>query len=398
MHRYYYGLDAVRFFSAFAVCLFHLGFYVWASEYSSISVIFAGAAKFEALTPFAWMGWVGVQIFFVISGFVIANSANGATPFAFLRSRLTRLWPAAWICATLTLIVRLMAGETFLPALDIDYLRSLVLWPRGAWIDGVYWSLAVEIAFYALVFCLLLSANFRRLPLMAWVLSLVSGAYVTLAMLKQLGLAAPGSWFDTLAGYAELVPLRHGAYFAIGIWLWMLSNKSLPRSAWVGLGLAFVCGVVEIEMRALELQNFEASIAVGQLLIAPVIVWLVAVGVIIASTRRPEAFEPRTDAGRGRLRLAGKVTYPLYLVHSAVGAATMRWLIVSGMPAYLALLASIAFVLLIATLVAVYGEPAVRKPLALGLDALGTAGSRMKGLRLLFRRSDAIPLKQSSPN
>lgn len=395
MHRYYYGLDGVRFFSAFAVCIFHLGFYVWASEYSSISVIFAGAAKFDELTPVAWMGWVGVQIFFVISGFVIANSANGATPFAFLRSRLIRLWPAAWICATVTLIVRLMAGENFLPTLDIEYLRSLLLWPRGPWIEGAYWSLAVEIAFYALVFCLLLTANFRRLPLMAWGLTLVSGAYVTVAMLKQLGLAAPGSWFDALSGYAELVPLRHGVFFAIGIWLWMLSNKSLPRSAWMGLGLAFVFGIVEIEMRALEVRNFEAPIAAGQMLVAPVIVWLVAVGVIIACTRNPEMFEPRTEAGRGRMKLAGKVTYPLYLVHSAAGAATMRWLIVSGMPPYLALLASIAFVLGIATLVAVYGEPAVRKPLAMGLDALGNAGARVKGLALLFRRADAIPLKQS---
>ncbi len=100
MHRYYSGLDAIRFFSAMAVVAFHLGFYVWASEYSSVSMIFAAAAKFEALTPVAWMGWVGVQIFFVISGLVIANSANGAAPFSFLRSRLIRLWPAAWVCAS----------------------------------------------------------------------------------------------------------------------------------------------------------------------------------------------------------------------------------------------------------------------------------------------------------
>lgn len=395
MHRYYYGLDGIRFFSAFAVVTFHLGFYCWASEYSSISSIFAGAAKFEALTPVAWMGWVGVQIFFVISGFVIANSANGATPFGFLRSRLIRLWPAAWICASVTLIVRLMTGENFLPSLDIEYLRSLVLWPRGAWIDGAYWSLAVEIGFYALVFCLLLTANFRRLPLLAWGLTLVSGAYLSVAMLKQMGVIAPGGWFDVIAGHAELFPLRHGVFFSIGIWLWMLSNRSLPGSAWPGLGLAFAFGILEIEMRAMEMQTFEATIAAAQPLIAPVIVWLIAVGVIIACTRRPEMFTPRTETGRARLKLAGKVTYPLYLVHSAAGAATMRWLIVSGMPPYLALLASIATVLGIATLVAVYGEPLVRKPLAMALSALEGAGSRVKGLALLFRRADVIPLKQS---
>ena len=124
----------------------------------------------------------------------------------------------------------------------------------------------------------------------------------------------------------------------MGIWLWMLANKSLPRSAWVGLGAAFAFGILEIEMRAMEMQTFEAPIAASQPLIAPVIVWLIAVGIIIACTRWPEIFTPRAEAGRSRLKLAGKVTYPLYLVHSAAGATTMRWLIVSGMPPYLALL------------------------------------------------------------
>ncbi len=292
-------------------------------------------------------------------------------------------------------IVRLMAGETFPPTLDIEYLRSLVLWPRGTWIDGAYWSLAVEIGFYALVFCLLLTANFWRLPLMAWALTLVSGAYLTIAMLKQMGMAASGGWFEAIAEQAEPFSLRHGVFFSIGIWLWMLSNRSLPRNAWVGLVLAFAFGILEIELRAIDLQTFEAPIAAIQPLIAPVIVWLTAVGVIIACTRMPEMFMPCTEANRARLKLAGKVTYPLYLVHGAAGATTMRWLIVSGIPPYLALLASIAIVLGIATLVAVYAEPLARKPLAKALDALCKAGARVKGLALLFRRADAIPMKQS---
>lgn len=393
MHRYYYGLDAIRFFSAFAVVVFHLGFYVWASEFSSISTLFGAVATFEAMTPVAWMGWVGVQIFFVISGFVIANSANGATPFGFLGSRLTRLWPAAWICATLTLIVRLVAGENFLPTLDLSYLRSLILWPRGEWIDGVYWSLAVEIVFYALVFCLLLTSNFRRLPMLAWVLMAVSASYLSLVLLKQSAAIAPGGWFDAVKSVAELFPLRHGVFFAIGIWLWMLSNKSLPRSAWIGLAIAGVFGIAEIEMRALEMQVVEAQVSAGQPLIAPVVVWLIAVGVIVACTRRPDLFTPASEAARGRLKLVGKVTYPLYLVHSAVGAATMRALIEGGIPPYLALIAAVAIVLGIAALVAVYGEPATRKPLRLMLSAIERAASGVKSLGPLFRPTEPIPVK-----
>ena len=392
MHRYYHGLDAVRFFSACAVCVFHLGFYAWAAEYSSMERIFAHAATFDLLMPVAWMGWIGVQIFFVISGFVIANSANGATPFGFLRSRLLRLWPAAWICATITLLVRMMSGETF-GELDSAWLRSISLWPKGEWIDGVYWSLAIEIVFYGLVFLLLLTRNFRRLPAMAWVMTLVSAVFITMSWLDRSGLAAQGPWFHALAAQAELLPLRHGIFFAVGIWLWMLSNRSLSGVHWIGLSLAAVFGLAEIELRAWEMETIEAPVSFGQLLFAPAIVWLLAVAFIAMSTQQPDRFAPRTEAGKTRLKLIGKVTYPLYLVHSIVGAAAIATLVASGVPPYLALAMAIALVIGIAALVAFYGEALAARPLKALLDAAGNAGARLKPLSLLFRKADAIPVK-----
>jgi len=394
MHRYYYGLDAVRFFSACAVCLFHLGFYAWAAEYSSMERIFADAATFDLLTPIAWMGWIGVQIFFVISGFVIANSANGATPFSFLRSRLLRLWPAAWICATITLVIRMMSGESF-GDLDTAWLRSVSLWPKGDWIDGVYWSLAIEIAFYGLVFLLLLTRTFRRLPALAWALTLVSAAFITLACLDRTGVATQGSWFQAVAAQAELLPLRHGIFFGIGIWLWMLSNKSLSGIHWIGLAIATPFGLAEIELRAWELQTFEAPAALGQWIATPAAVWLLAVAFIAICTQQPARFTPGTEATQRRLKLVGKITYPLYLVHSIVGAATMAWLIHAGVPAWIALFLAITAVLGIATMVALHGESLAARPLKAVLDAAGKAGARMKPLGLLFRQSDAIPVKQT---
>ncbi len=395
MHRYYHGLDAVRFFSACAVCVFHLGFYAWAAEYSSMERIFADVATFDFLTPIAWMGWIGVQIFFVISGFVIANSANGATPFGFLRSRLLRLWPAAWICATITLLVRMAWGEDFFTQLDGAWYHSILLWPKGEWIDGVYWSLAIEIVFYGLVFLLLLTRTFRRLPAMAWVMTLVSAAFITMSWLDTSGIAAQGAWFHAIAEQAELLPLRHGVYFAVGIWLWMLSNRSLSGFHWIGLCLAAVFGIAEIELRAWEMQAVEAPESSGQLLFAPALVWLLAVAFIAACTLRPDRFAPRTDAGKHHLKLLGKITYPLYLVHSIVGAATIAWLVSFGVPPYLALVVAIALVIGLAALVALHGEPLAARPLKALLDTAGNAGARLKPLGLLFRKADAIPVKSA---
>jgi peptidoglycan/LPS O-acetylase OafA/YrhL len=58
-----------------------------------------------AFGPRFHFGWVGVEIFFVISGFVIAFTAEGASSRAFLRSRVLRLVPGPWICATIALVL-----------------------------------------------------------------------------------------------------------------------------------------------------------------------------------------------------------------------------------------------------------------------------------------------------
>ncbi|MBS0250746.1 MAG: acyltransferase family protein, partial [Proteobacteria bacterium] len=82
MRAHIYPLDAVRFFAALCVMLFHLGFYDWASTNSVVGQMFANSTSFPQAAPYTSFGWVGVEIFFVISGFVIANSANNSSPIA----------------------------------------------------------------------------------------------------------------------------------------------------------------------------------------------------------------------------------------------------------------------------------------------------------------------------
>src|SRR5579871_1921838 len=58
-NRYFYGLDGARFFAALSVCVFHLGFYVWAANNTTLANAFAHSASFTTLTPVVWPGWVG---------------------------------------------------------------------------------------------------------------------------------------------------------------------------------------------------------------------------------------------------------------------------------------------------------------------------------------------------
>ena len=91
-HDYLPGLDLVRFLSAVSVAAFHLT----RRNYGD-----------PTLMPF---GWVGVEVFFVISGLVIANSAGGATPSSFAANRFLRLYPGAWCSAAITLGIPFLAG------------------------------------------------------------------------------------------------------------------------------------------------------------------------------------------------------------------------------------------------------------------------------------------------
>ena len=127
--RNYFGLDLVRFGAALMVALYHLAFWDWLPERSPTPPI-APVSIFSA-------GWVGVEIFFVLSGFVIALSAQGKTVGQFITGRAARLYPAAWMCATISFIV--LHHTQLLP----DYFRSIALSPIGPWIDGAYWTLGV---------------------------------------------------------------------------------------------------------------------------------------------------------------------------------------------------------------------------------------------------------------
>ena len=89
------------------------------------------AASFPEIDWLTRSGWVGVEVFFVISGFVIAYSASEKDAARFFRSRLLRLAPAAWSCATITLAVAVLAGVLNVASARIAYIKSMTFFPYG---------------------------------------------------------------------------------------------------------------------------------------------------------------------------------------------------------------------------------------------------------------------------
>ncbi|MGO9430666.1 acyltransferase family protein [Rhodoblastus sp.] len=359
------GVDLLRFAAAFMVMLFHLGFWGCAAPHSRTNSLLQVHACFPKLAPFASAGWIGVEIFFVISGFVITWSAQNASPLQFVASRILRLAPAAWICATLTACVALAFTGVEMRDISRGYLRTLAFYPTAPWIDDAYWTLGVEIAFYMVVAAVL---AFGRRAWITAVVGAIGAASASFWILRAaVGTSGPSSFLAFLnvaatSRYTELALLQHGCFFCIGAILCASMGDCLSRPV---LALALFCGVggaLEIVASAAS----KSSIAGADLSVAtPLAIWALAMLAIVASIRLGRNAE-RPSLSRWARRI-GLMTYPLYLLHSLIGSIAIQTLIYSGVSDAPALVLSMALAVALALVVSEVLEPAARGALARGL-------------------------------
>ena len=252
------GLDLVRFTAACLVVMHHLGFWIWANAAQS-QASGLNALSYRWLGPFAAPGWIGVEIFFVLSGFVIAYSAQKGSALDFVRSRVVRLYPGAWVCSSLTVLACLLLASDSLRSLLRPWMASALLLPRSTWVDSVYWTLGLEMVFYGIVLALLLMHRLRWLGAVMSVLGLVCSALWAFSFFVERGwLAGPTARHlahQFLFGrLATVLLLQHGCFFAIGVLLWLclLRRPTGPRI--VALAICCVGGALEIRTHAASLQ------------------------------------------------------------------------------------------------------------------------------------------------
>lgn len=343
------GLDLIRFAAAFMVMAFHL----------CDGTVFQGLAA---------AGWVGVEVFFVLSGFVIAYTAAGSSAGRFARSRLVRLMPGAWICASATAAMFLICGGR--PDLGQRYLNALILWPTGPWVDGCYWTLPVEVVFYGVIFVTLALGAFRRIEAVAAALAIASTAYLC-ALLVALRLHL-GVW-HLPDGLMRLTLLPYGCYFALGIALWL---TFFDRPTWgrMAIGaIATVGGAVQI---VLACRTFSATAPIA----VPEAVWLLAIAGIAASAWKADAITARIGAFAPLARRIGLATYPLYLLHDDLGLAISRALTRAwGHPTACVVL-TMALCVLAALAVAAWMEPPLQNRLRSALAGAISSASPPKRL------------------
>lgn len=155
----YESIQIGRAFAAFIVILLH-----------SISVSQDIASSGLGLPRWLSTGYAGVDVFFVISGFIIAlvTDREGCTAGPFLERRLLRIVPFYWLFTCIWFCFAVMDGDN---NAQRSLVASLLVLPvRETPVLAVGWTLQQEFVFYAIVALLL---ALRRIGWLPWTLALL---------------------------------------------------------------------------------------------------------------------------------------------------------------------------------------------------------------------------------
>ncbi|PTE00026.1 acyltransferase family protein [Pandoraea apista] len=193
------GIEILRFFSAFAVLIWHYQHFFFQPATASIDVARTGQPLYALLHPFYDYGWLGVNVFWTISGFIFFNryltkiATRRVSGGLFFLNRFSRLYPLH--------IVTLVA----VAALQLYYVRenhAFFVYPyntpydffvnvifASGWLtpytdsfNGPVWSVSTEIVIY---FAFFLLARFFRIGLVSTLSLMVLSAVAGLLLIHQ---------------------------------------------------------------------------------------------------------------------------------------------------------------------------------------------------------------------
>jgi len=289
-------IDLLRFCAAMAVVFHHYAFRGYAADAMSVM-------PYPWLAPAAKYGYLGVELFFMISGFVILMTASSGSLKGFLISRFVRLYPAFWACCTITFIVTLAIGAPRFVASWSQYLVNMTM-TSGFFgvpdMDGSYWSLFVEMKFYGMVAVVLLLRRIRYAEplLVLWLVASVAQEFVSLGRLR--------SWLI----------LDYSAFFIAGAACFLVWSEGLTTTR-VGMIAGSWALSVWQSLKALPGVEKHYSTTTNGYLVAGMVTAFFAV-MFLVSTRRTGAI------GRYRWTAVGAMTYPLYLLHQHIGFAVFN--------------------------------------------------------------------------
>ena len=317
------ALDGVRGLAIALVMLRHLSLLSWfRTSPSSADRVVAGVTG---------AGWIGVDLFFVLSGFLITgillNERDRPAPVIakfgkFYWRRVLRIVPLYYTaCAFLFFVLPILPYFRVQPEIAALHRSAMWYWTYTVNIlevlhggaatpfnTGHFWSLAVEEQFY-LVWPFVVLAVSRKTLLRIVTVLLVAGPLVRLACLHFLAPAAGATAAYTLS-ISRVDVLGVGALVAL---MYQGDREKWAHvhafSGWVGAGAVAV--FIAVALSGSDGSHGRLMQTVGYSVVA------LGMGALIASTLDARGETPwiaRLFSGRS-LRALGKYSYCLYIVH-----------------------------------------------------------------------------------
>ena len=386
-------LDGMRGLAALLVVAYHF-FSRWA-EPQFTPTLYAHGDAVATFPPLQVAGNVGVQLFFLISGFVIMMTlerASGVLDFA--AKRIARLWPTMLICATLSTVLINASGVAYVyenvarwQVTPVEYFSSIFFIPPDLiagllnveqsdtprWVEGVYWTLWCEVRFYALIACVVwISPRTQFL----WVWFGIQSLSFGLDILLQRGYGNTGV---PMAVGLILQPEMLGL-FTLGLvgWKWRTLG---PHPALIALTIIASLSILLGPVISLQDAAIALSDNASRALLA-----LAMIGVPFALfLRQSRILKPLTWPP---LIAVGLASYPLYLFHERPGMIYMNWLNDFGIHPWITVVLAIAIVICTALLIHRFAEdPGKRMFLRLTMGATTKLQTRFRFLRMPGNRS-----------
>jgi peptidoglycan/LPS O-acetylase OafA/YrhL len=296
--QHYHFLDFCRGIAALVVVVYHLGSTVGGTQYFG-------------------SGFLAVDFFFILSGFVIAHAYEKRLVTTmgfgeFLRARIIRLYPMAALGIGLGYLALLVTfwlnPDTPQNAADLHATlgANLLLLPKF-WsatdpatelfpLDGAIWSL-----FFELVLNVLFALSIARMRNWTVAALMIVGGLVTLGMALHVGTFNLGwNWQTFVGGFSR-------ALFGFGAGVLIARNRHRLTFTMPGAGWIVLAALVAIPIAALD------NLYVSALAIFVVFPLAMMLGINV-----------RWNRLIGLQKLSGNLSYPLYTMHLpilAIGAA-----------------------------------------------------------------------------
>ncbi len=295
-------------------------------------------------------GHFGVALFFLVSGFVIPFSVGSLSRAGFVIARVLRIWPTYMVGFTITvtcLAVNAACAGVAFPYRTWEVLSHYLIVPRWPTLtrpmDGILWTLEIELFFYFL--CLLFSRKLRQFDLSIFFLSLLS---VPIAVIASLAVPILFKW-----GLPVFAIVHWGSsmmqflcFLLVGTAYHYFFQGCIDRSKLVMLHAVLLSAFfLSWRQGLMSEQGWSGPISYLVAYVAFAIAFMCREGVSWLPQRLRYLFFGLAD-----------VSYPLYVVHGVLGYSILAHAIEAGVGPGWALLLALAVAFALATILHVLVE------------------------------------------